>query len=71
MFPLRLFLSYISEDLKIVQPLYKRLIKDGYDVWFDKVSILPGQDWQEEIRRAVKSADVVIVCLSNKTIIQT
>jgi hypothetical protein len=28
---------------------------------------LPGQDWDREIRRAVERADVVIVCLSNRS----
>jgi hypothetical protein len=33
--------------------------------WIDEDELLPGQDWQKEIPRAVKASDVVIVCLSN------
>lgn len=66
--PMQIFLSYASEDVKKVSSLYKRLIKDGHSVWFDRESIIPGQDWQAEIRRAVKLSDVAIVCFSEKTI---
>jgi len=30
-----------------------RLTKDGVDAWFDKAKLLPGQDWELEIRKAV------------------
>jgi outer membrane protein assembly factor BamD (BamD/ComL family) len=30
--------------------------------------LLPGQDWRVEIPRAVREADVVVICLSNKSI---
>ena len=38
--------------------------EDGVDAWLDKEKLLPGQDWEYEIRQAVRDADVVIVCLS-------
>lgn len=36
------------------------------DVWLDKEKLLPGEDWELEIRKAVHEADVVVVCLSNQ-----
>ena len=44
--------------------LYERLVNDGVDAWLDKEKLLPGQDWELEIRKAVREADVVVVCLS-------
>jgi hypothetical protein len=44
---------------------------DGYDPWFDEESLLPGQDWKREIIKAVRASDIVIVCLSNKSITQS
>ena len=35
--------------------LYSRLTKDGVDAWFDKEKLLPGQDWELEIRKAVRA----------------
>jgi formylglycine-generating enzyme required for sulfatase activity len=36
------------------------------DTWLDKEKLLPGQDWEYEIRKAVREADVVVVCLSKQ-----
>jgi formylglycine-generating enzyme required for sulfatase activity len=49
-----------------VRGLYTRLTQDGVDAWFDKAKLLPGQDWELEIRKAVREADVVVVCLSKQ-----
>jgi len=49
-----------------VRGLYDRLTKDGVDAWLDKENLLPGQDWELEIRKAVREADVVVVCLSKQ-----
>jgi hypothetical protein len=35
----------------------------GYDVWYDE-DINPGQDWQFEIRKAMRQSDVVLICFS-------
>ena len=34
----------------------------------DKEKLLPGQEWELEIEKSVKGADVVIVCLSEKSV---
>ena len=66
--PLKVFLCHASGDKPPVRDLYKRLTTEGLDAWLDKERLLPGQDWQVEIPRAVRDADVVVVCLSNKSI---
>ena len=66
--PLKVFLCYASGDKFPVREIYKRLVAEGVDVWLDEENIMPGQDWQLEIPRAVRDADVVVACLSNKSI---
>lgn len=61
---LKVFLSYTDSDSVAVRDLYLRLTRDGIEAWFDQERLLPGQDWEREIRKAVREADVVIVCLS-------
>ena len=39
--------------------------------WLDKEDLLPGQDWQRAITEAVRTADVVLVCLSKCSIAKT
>ena len=60
--PLKVFLCHAHADRDPVRGLYTRLTKDGVDAWFDKENpcgersrtILPGQDWELEIRKAVR-----------------
>jgi len=66
--PLKAFLCHASGDKLPVRELYKRLTTEGVDAWLDKERLLPGQDWRLEIPKAVREADVVVVCLSKKSI---
>ena len=65
---LKVFLCHASGDKPTVRRLYKRLVMDGLDAWLDQEKLLPGQDWRLEIPKAVREADVVVICLSNKSI---
>jgi hypothetical protein len=62
--PLRVFLCYSHSDALAVRGLYKRLTENNFDAWMDKEKLLPGSDWEYEIRRAVRASDAVVVCLS-------
>src|SRR5688572_5590849 len=64
--PLKVFLCHAHSDVAAVRALYTRLTKDGVDAWLDKEKLIPGQDWEYEIRKAVREADVVVVCLSKQ-----
>lgn len=66
--PLRVFLCHASGDKPAVRKLYEHLVKDGIDAWLDKEKLIPGQNWQIEIPKAVKNSDVVIVCLSSQSV---
>jgi hypothetical protein len=67
--PLRVFLSHSSYDKPVVRELYQRLLAEGWiDPWLDEAKILPGQDWNLEIEKAVDAADIIIVCLSSYSV---
>ena len=51
---LKVFLCHAHADRDRVHALYTRLTKDGVDAWLDKAKLLPGQDWELEIRKAVR-----------------
>jgi len=63
---LRIFLLHARHDEETVYRLYRRLARDGTHVWLDREQLLPGQDWQYEIRKAIHSSDIVIACLSRQ-----
>lgn len=62
--PLKVFLCHAHSDAARVRVLYDELRRSGIDVWLDKEKLIPGSDWDAEIRKAVRAADVVMVCLS-------
>ena len=63
---IHVFLCHSSQDKPIVRELYQRLNAEGWiDPWLDEEKLLPGQDWDMEIEKAVEAADAVIVSLSN------
>lgn len=65
---LRVFLCHSSGDKQAVRDLYQRLKACNVAPWLDEDNLLPGQEWEQEIRRAVRETDVVIVCLSHGSI---
>jgi hypothetical protein len=64
---LRVFLCHASEGKEAVRSLYSKLQDSGFRPWLDKEDLLPGQDWDLEITKAVRAAHVVLVCLSQGT----
>jgi len=66
--PLRVFLCHSSKDKPAVRELYEKLTARGIDAWLDEKKLLPGQYWKTEIPKAVREADVVVVCLSKSSI---
>lgn len=63
---LQIFLLYARSDKETVRRLYRRIVKDGASAWLDQERILPGQNWQSEIHKAIHRSDIVIVCLSRQ-----
>lgn len=67
----RIFLCHSSSDKPAVRQLYNRLLTDGFRPWLDEEDLLPGQDWNLEIGRAIRASEVVLVCLSKESVSRT
>src|SRR5688572_14989689 len=66
---LRVFLCHASQDKPLVRDLYKKLNSETWiDPWLDEEKLLPGQDWNLEIEKAVESSDAVVVCVSSTSV---
>lgn len=67
---LHIFLCHSSGDKPAVRELYKRLRSAAFYIapWLDEEDLLPGQRWEDEIPKAVRESDVVIICLSRNSI---
>jgi hypothetical protein len=66
--PFRAFLCHSHGDKEPVRSLHDKLSHDGFAPWLDDEDLLPGQDWDAEIRKAVRDCQVVLVCLSRSSI---
>ena len=58
-----IFISYPHADNKRVFPIIDRLMKEGFNVWYDK-GIEIGNEWPAEIAYKLKNAEVVICMMS-------
>lgn len=66
---LRVFLCHASEDKPAVRKLYKRLAAESWiEPWLDEINLIPGQDWDLEIKNASRKADAIIICLSKVSV---
>ncbi|MGE0083617.1 MAG: TIR domain-containing protein [Desulfococcaceae bacterium] len=61
------FLSHAEQDRAKVQNIYEKLEKAGFTPRME-TDILPGQNKEMEIRRFLKSADFIMVCLSPQSV---
>jgi hypothetical protein len=64
---LRVFLCHASEDKQAAQELYDRLEADAFRPWLDVRNLVPGQDWEREIRSAIRHTEAVVVLLSSRS----
>ena len=65
---LKVFLCHSSSDKPAVRRLYHYLLDQGIDAWLDEEKLLPGQDWNLEISKALDSSDIIVVCLSKSSV---
>ena len=59
------FISYVSENETEVKRLREALKSRGIEVWSPR-DILPGRDWEAEIRRTIEQVRVFIACFSKQ-----
>lgn len=50
---LQVFLCHSSGDKDAVRTLYQQLRREGVKPWLDEEDLLPGQNWDQEIREAI------------------
>jgi hypothetical protein len=65
---LKTFLCHSSQDKEQIRRIYRDLKKAGMMPWLDEEHILPGQPWEETLKDAVRTADVVLTCLSSSSV---
>ncbi|MCP4106641.1 MAG: toll/interleukin-1 receptor domain-containing protein [Desulfobacteraceae bacterium] len=64
----KIFISYARQNENCAEKLYQDLVSEGYQPWFAKETLLPGQEWKKEIKTGIKSSDIVILLLSRVSV---
>lgn len=64
----KIFLSYAHEDINMAKRIYNDLKRYGLKIWFDQISILPGQNWEFEIEDAIENSDYFLALLSKNSL---
>jgi len=59
------FVSYSKKDVGRLLPIYEQLKRQGFNLWLDQEELLPGQQWEEEIIRVIKTARIFLLFLSS------
>ena len=62
--PVKLFLSYASGDKDAAQKISEELRGCGFEVWDPEQEILPGADWNVELKNALETSEAVVVLIS-------
>lgn len=68
---IQVFLCHSSSDKPAVRQIYDHLVRDGFRPWLDEEDIHAGREWQLAIREAIRSSDIVLVCLSKESVSRT
>ncbi len=66
--PLTVFISYAKEDQEQALHYYSLFQAEGVSPWLDKKNLLPGQNWEAEISRALSDANLVVLLLSPRSV---
>ena len=66
--PIQIFLCYASEDKPKVIEVYHFLKQQGFMPWLDKEDLLPGQRWDQEIPKALKASDFILIFFSQNSV---
>jgi Cdc6-like AAA superfamily ATPase len=64
----KIFICYAREDSDAAANIYEYLKRSTCDPWLDKRSLVAGQNWDYEIRKAVRAADFFVVLLSQNSV---
>ncbi|MCP4347136.1 MAG: TIR domain-containing protein [Desulfobacterales bacterium] len=65
---IRVFISYIKEDLTVAEKLYADIQRKGVNPWMASKDLLPGQKWKDTITQAIKKSQFFISLLSSASV---
>ena len=63
------FVSYSRVDGTFARAeIYEKLEKHGFKLWRDLSDMEGGEDWREQLRKAIEGTDTLVLCLSDQAL---
>jgi uncharacterized protein YjbI with pentapeptide repeats len=62
-----IFISYSRDNEAFVKLMYKRLVKEGANVWLDTKNLIAG-DLEHQVQKAIRMNDIVLLVLSESSV---
>jgi hypothetical protein len=59
-----IFVSYSRREVPFVNNLVDDLEDNGFNVWLDYRSLIPGSPWAEQLERGIAESDVILLVVS-------
>jgi hypothetical protein len=66
----RIFISHSSADKQWARQLAEALTAEGASVWFDEMSILPGEPVVQALEAGLRESDAIAILLSPASIVR-
>lgn len=64
---MKLFISYSHRNRRLVQDNLLPILRDcGHEIWRDEDDLRVGDNWQDELLNAIKTADAMVLAISPK-----
>ncbi len=61
------FISYSRQEVGFVDELAHQLEKEGFEIWLDYRSLVPGTPWARQIEQGVDRSDVILLVVSKSS----
>jgi len=63
----KVFMSYSRREVGFVDQLTERLNDEGFEVWLDYRTLVPGTPWKVQIEKGVDEADTILLVVSKES----
>ncbi len=64
-----IFISYSRREMGFVDDLVSDMEKQGFNVWLDYRSLVPGTPWKEQIEKGLNDSGTVLLVVSNASLV--
>jgi hypothetical protein len=65
---MKVFISHSSKDDALAGKIVSYLESAGFDVWYDKQEIMPGDNWADKIAQGLRESDAMVVLLTENAL---